>query len=93
MPEVVATVAEAVAAPSTESAVPRAVVVAIPLIRPSPEELMVVLAPPLAALMASLKLTVEVPVLAPFTDSASAFEIALEVACTVASAAELRFKL
>jgi hypothetical protein len=53
----------------------------------------VLLAPPLAALMASLKLTKEVPVLAPFTDSASALEVAVVVACTVASAKELRFRL
>jgi hypothetical protein len=54
---------------------------------------MVLLAPPLAALMASLKLTKEVQLLALLIDSASAREVAVELACTVASANVLRFRL
>ena len=88
IPEVVVTLAAAVEEPSTESAVAREVVVAIPLIRPSPEEVIVLLVPPIA----SLKVTAEVPVLALFTEEASAFEVAVEAAWTLASAAELRFR-
>ena len=89
IPEVVATLAAAMEAPSTESAVASEVVVAIPLIRPSPEEAIVLLVPPIA----SLKVTAEVPVLALFTEEASACDAAVEVDWTVASAAELKFRL
>ena len=86
IPEVVATLAAAVEAPSTESAVAREVVVAIPLIRPSPEEAIVLLVPPIA----SLKVTAEVPVLALFTEEASALEVAVDAAWTFASADAIR---
>ena len=75
MPEVLATLAAAAAVLATDSAVASDVVVAIPLIRPSPEEAIVLLLPP----MPLFKVTAEVPELALFTEEASAFEAAVEV--------------
>ena len=78
IPEVVTTPAVAVELPRTESAVALAVVVAMPLTRPAPSALMVLFVAPDAA-RASLYVTEEVPLLGPFTEVASASELAVDV--------------